>query len=135
MRFASFITAAALTGAAFTATTAMAEESGQALYMDACASCHGTAAMGDGPMAAFMSVNVPSLQDLSQNNDGVFPMLEVIHIIDGRTGVRGHGSEMPVWGRQFKGEMLDAAGIYGSEIYARGKVLSLAYYLETIQSE
>ncbi len=135
MRFASFITAAILTGAAFTATTAMAEESGQVLYMDACATCHGAAGMGEGPMAEFMSVNVPSLQDLAQNNDGVFPMLEVIQIIDGRTGVRGHGSEMPVWGRQFKGEMLDAAGIYGSEIYARGKVLSLAYYLETIQNQ
>ena len=135
MRFAFLMTAAILTGSAFTATTAMAEETGESLYMDACATCHGAAGMGEGPMAEFMSVNVPNLQELAQNNDGVFPMLEVIQIIDGRTGVRGHGSEMPVWGRQFKGEMLDAAGIYGSEIYARGKVLSLAYYLESIQNE
>ena len=42
---------------------------------------------------------------------------------------------MPVWGSQFKAEMLEDAGIYGSEIYARGKVLSLAYYLQSIQSE
>lgn len=135
MRFASFLTAAILTGSALTATTAMAEEEGQALYMDACATCHGAAAMGKGPTAEFMSVAVPSLVELTQNNDGVFPMLEVIQIIDGRTGVRGHGSEMPVWGRQFKAETFDDAGIYGSEIYARGKVLSLAYYLQSIQSE
>jgi len=135
MRFASFMTAAILTGSALTATTATAEETGQSLYMDACASCHGAAGMGTGPMAELMSVNVPGLQELSLNNDGVFPMLDVIYIIDGRTGVRGHGSEMPVWGRQFKGEMLEQAGIYGSEVYARGKVLSLAYYLESIQKE
>jgi mono/diheme cytochrome c family protein len=135
MRFASLLTAAFLTGSALTGTTAMADETGEGLYMDACASCHGAAGMGQGPMAEFMSVNVPSLRALSANNDGVFPMLDVIQIIDGRTGVRGHGSEMPVWGRQFKAEMMDEAGIYGSEVYARGKVLSLAYYLESIQEE
>lgn len=135
MRLASIMTAAFLTGSALTATTAMAEETGQSLYTDACASCHGAAGMGEGTMAEFMSVKVPSLRDLSKNNDGVFPMLDVIQIIDGRTGVRGHGSEMPVWGRQFKAEMLDEAGIYGSEVYARGKILSLAYYLESIQDE
>ena len=130
MRFASLLTAAILT-----ATTAVADETGEALYMDACASCHGAAGMGMGTMAEFMSVKVPSLRGLTASNDGVFPMLDVIHIIDGRTGVRGHGTEMPVWGRQFKAEMLDEAGIYGSEVYARGKVLSLAYYLESIQQE
>jgi hypothetical protein len=135
MRLASFLAAAILVGPAITATTATAEETGQSLYTNACASCHGAAAMGDGTMAEFMSVKVPSLLELTQNNDGVFPMLDVIHIIDGRTGVRGHGSGMPVWGSEFKAEMLDEAGIYGSEIYARGKVLSLAYYLESIQSE
>jgi hypothetical protein len=29
-------------------------------------------------------------------------MLQVIQIIDGRTGVRGHGSEMPVWGSRYQ---------------------------------
>lgn len=135
MRLAFLMTAAILTGSALTATTATADETGQSLYMDACASCHGAAGMGAGPMAEFMSVAVPSLRTLSQNNDGVFPMLDVIQIIDGRTGVRGHGSDMPVWGRQFKAEVLDEAGVYGGEVYARGKILSLAYYLESIQDE
>ena len=135
MRLASFLTATILSASALTANMAMADEEGQELYMDACATCHGAAAMGQGPMAEFMSVNVPSLRELAKNNDGVFPMLDVIQIIDGRTGVRGHGSEMPVWGRQFKAEVIDEVGAYGSEIYARGKILSLAYYLESIQSE
>lgn len=86
-------------------------------------------------MADLMSVEIPDLTQLSLQNDGVFPMLKVIQVIDGRTGVRGHGSEMPVWGRQFTVEVIGDTGIYGSEIYARGKVLSLAYYLESIQKE
>ena len=135
MRLASFLTATILSASALTTNMALADEEGQELYMDACATCHGAAAMGQGPMAEFMSVNVPSLRELAKNNDGVFPMLDVIQIIDGRTGVRGHGSEMPVWGRQFKAEVIDEVGAYGSEIYARGKILSLAYYLESIQSE
>jgi hypothetical protein len=67
-------------------------------YVQACASCHGIAGQGNGPLAEFMTVTVPDLTRISQANDGVFPMLQVIQIIDGRTGVRGHGSEMPVWG-------------------------------------
>jgi mono/diheme cytochrome c family protein len=135
MRLASLLTAALLAGSAFNATTSFADETGEALYTDACATCHGESAMGRGPLAEFMSVRVPSLRELSADNDGVFPMLKVIQIIDGRTGVRGHGSEMPVWGRQFKGEVTDEALQYNSEVIARGKILSLAYYLESIQNE
>lgn len=111
---------------------ARADEAGQSAYMNACASCHGPDGLGDGPMAEFMSVKVPDLTQLSASNEGVFPMLEVIQIIDGRTGVRGHGSEMPVWGDQFRADA-SAAGPYGGEVIARGRVLSLAYYLQSIQ--
>jgi mono/diheme cytochrome c family protein len=135
MRFAPIFTVVILAGSAFIAGAASAEEAGEDLYTDACATCHGAAAMGQGPLAEFMTVKVPNLRELAKNNDGVFPMLAVIQTIDGRTGVRGHGSEMPVWGRQFKAETEEEAGIYGSEIYARGKILSLAYYLESIQDD
>lgn len=135
MRFASVLTAVILTGSALVASTVAADQTGETLYMDACATCHGAAGMGQGPLAEFMTVKVPNLRALSANNDGVFPMLYVIQTIDGRTGIRGHGSQMPVWGRQFKAEVMDESGIYGSEVYARGKILSLAYYLESIQDE
>jgi hypothetical protein len=71
-------------------------------YVQACASCHGIAGQGNGPLAEFMTVTVPDLTRISQENDGVFPMLQVIQIIDGRTGVRGHGSAMPVWGSRYQ---------------------------------
>lgn len=126
---------AAMTAAAMLALgagSAMAEDSGKTEYMNACASCHGAAGLGEGPMAEFMSSKVPDLTKLSAENDGKFPMLRVIHIMDGRTGLRGHGSEMPIWGDIFKAEA-GAAGAYGSEMAARGRILSVGYYLESIQ--
>jgi len=79
-----------------------------------------------------MTVAVPSLTGLSAANDGVFPMLKVIHTIDGRQGTRGHGYPMPVWGSRFEAELEDM-GPYGAEAVVRGRVLSIAYYLESIQ--
>lgn len=79
-----------------------------------------------------MNVDVPSLTDLAARNDGVFPMLEVIQTIDGRQGTRGHGGPMPVWGQRFQ-KGLQNPGPYGGEEAIRGRVLSLAYYLESIQ--
>ena len=115
------------------ATTANAEEIGQAEFGNACASCHGESGKGNGYLAGFLSVGLPDLTTLSQRNDGKFPMLDVIHIIDGRTGVRTHGDAgMPVWGDRYKADA-EAAGSYGSETITRGRILSLVYYLESIQ--
>lgn len=129
-RFTKILAAA---GLAALPALAQADDAGKAEYDAACASCHGAAGMGAGPLAQLMTVPVPDLTKISANNDGVFPMLDVIHVIDGRTGVRGHGYPMPVWGTRFKAEVVEAAGPYGAEIIVRGRVLSLAYYLESIQ--
>ncbi|EPX82004.1 hypothetical protein Salmuc_02369 [Salipiger mucosus DSM 16094] len=102
--------------------------------MNACASCHGAEAKGDGPLAEFLTVEVSDLTQIAARNDGVFPLIDVIHIIDGRTGGRPHGDPMPVWGQRFK-EAMGEAGPYASEIVVRGRILSLAYYIESIQAE
>jgi len=115
------------------AGAAHADDAGKAEYISACAACHGESGVGDGPLAELMTVPVPNLTTLAQANDGVFPMLDVIHVIDGRTGVRGHGYPMPVWGARFKGEVVEEMGEYGAEMVVRGRVLSIAYYLESIQ--
>lgn len=73
------------------------------------------------------------LTGLAARNDGEFPMLQVIHIVDGRTGLRAHGGPMPVYGALFDAEA--EAGPYGGPLYTRGKILSLAYYLESIQQK
>ena len=114
---------------------APADEAGKIEYMNHCAACHGESAVGDGPLAELMTVPVPDLTQVSAQNDGVFPMLEMIQVVDGRTGIRGHGYPMPVWGARFKSEVEGDIGAYASEIVVRGRILSLAYYLESIQPE
>ncbi len=106
---------------------------GAQLFSDYCAACHGTTGKGDGDMANLLTIPAPNLTLLASNNDGEFPMLKVIHMIDGRTGLRGHGDPMPVFGRAFASSEPGADNPYGSVLEVRGRVLSLAMYLESIQ--
>ena len=117
------------------APAALADDAGQVEYMNSCASCHGADGKGEGPVTSSLSFVAPPLTGLAAANDGVFPMLDVIHIVDGRTGVRGHGTEagMPVWGAVYKDPIAGEIGTYGAEAAVRGRILSLAYYLESIQ--
>ena len=115
------------------ATIGAADEIGRAEYMNSCAACHGEGGLGDGPLAELMTVDLPDLTQIKAQNDGVFPTLKVIHIVDGRTGVRGHGYPMPVWGNRFSNEIGGAAGPYGGEVLVRGRILSLVYFLDEIQ--
>lgn len=120
--------------AAVLASGAAADEAGHDFYLEACATCHGETGNGDGPLAELMKITVPALTGLSAANEGVFPMLDVIHVIDGRQSVRGHGNPMPVWGKHFEIQAdVDGHGPYGSEAVVRGRILSIAYYLESIQ--
>jgi len=109
-----------------------ADEAGRAEYLASCASCHGETGAGDGPLAELMTVSMPALTGLSAANDGAFPMLKVIQVIDGRVGIRGHGYPMPVWGARYKADAM-GSGDYAAEIETRGRLLSLALYLQSIQ--
>ena len=113
--------------------TVQAQDLGEQAYMTFCATCHGADAVGAGPLTDLLTVKVADLTQLSANNHGEFPMLRVIHIIDGRTGLRGHGGPMPVYGELFKDEAADFYGPYGAEAVIRGRMLALALYLESIQ--
>ncbi len=142
MLIKKLITSAAVIAAmSLMSGVAIAGSAGEAEYMGSCAVCHGDGALGDGPLSKYMTIEVPGLTELAKANDGEFPMLRVIHIIDGRTGLRGHGDarpdsggNMPVWGDQFEAEEAEMAGVYGAELLVRGRILALAQYLESIQN-
>lgn len=122
-----------------TPSTAAAQDTelGAELYARYCASCHGTRADGYGPassvLAGLLQIDVPDLTTLAERNEGHFPFLGVIHIIDGRLDVPAHGGSMPLWGSVFAVETEPELGLYGSLVEARGRVLSLALYLQSIQ--
>jgi hypothetical protein len=117
--------------AVFTAP-AFADVTGEQEYIVACAGCHGESAMGDGPLAGLLNISTPGLLELKRANDGAFPFEAVLTTIDGRDGVRAHGSTMPVWGERFKASATSERG-ETAEMVARGRILSLVYYLQSIQ--
>ncbi len=121
--------------AAIVAAPVVAQEAapGRTLYMDACAGCHGAEAIGDGPAAELLSVPVPDLTRLAARNDGEFPRLKVIYIIDGRTGIRAHGGPMPVFGSLLSGQPGIEDADDGSPVFADRRILALVDYLESIQ--
>ncbi|MCE5973716.1 cytochrome c [Sinirhodobacter sp. WL0062] len=119
---------------AISPAAAQSPEVGEGLFNQYCSSCHGSGGAGDGPMVEYLTIPSPDLTQLAARNDGAFPMLKVIHIIDGRTGVRGHGGQMPVFGDLFMAEQGEgAARSYTEVLETRGRVLSVAMYLESLQ--
>jgi mono/diheme cytochrome c family protein len=75
---------------------------GARLFRTHCATCHGPAGRGNGPLADQMRTPPPDLTQYTKRNGGVFPSERVSRIIDGRD-VPSHGDrEMPVWGDAFR---------------------------------
>lgn len=130
----SILAGAALTGCLFFAgCAAMADTAGELEYTHRCSACHGMTGQGDGSLADLMTVEVPDLTRISQRNDGEFPMLHIIEMIDGRSDIRAHGIPMPVWGDRFSIEIAPETSEYGAELIVRGRILALATYLQSIQ--
>ena len=89
--------------------------------------------MGDGPLAGLLTIETPNLTSLSADKGGgEFPFEYVLWLIDGREIIRAHGSAMPVWGERYQ---ISASSQRGetAEMVARGRILSLVYYLESVQ--
>ena len=102
---------------------------GAEIYRTYCVSCHGAAALGDGPLAATMKQKPANLTEIAKRNGGVFPSELVFRTIDGRNKVRGHGGpDMPEWGEAFRKSR--EAG----DVERVTKVIqSLVDYLESLQ--
>ncbi len=103
---------------------------GESLFAAYCTSCHGATAEGNGTLATSLRVTPADLTLIQQNNDGTFPLEDVVRKIDGTEKVKGHGSsDMPIWGKAFKqvGE-----NVTGEQI--DDKVKALAFYVRSLQA-
>ena len=108
-------------------------QSGKDSFVTHCATCHGLEGRGDGPMVDVISEVIPDLTQLSERNDGAFPMNVILRTIDGRIPMEGHGGPMPIFGSLFSEDFAEQYAPYVGEEIVRGRILSLAYYLEAIQ--
>lgn len=102
-------------------------QSGEQMYKDYCAACHGPGGKGDGPAAAFLKTWPPDLTTLSQRNKGKYPEVKVKETLLFGTTSHAHGtSDMPVWGPLFRAEDQD-------QKEANARVSRLSQYLESLQ--
>ncbi len=103
-------------------------DAGSQLFRTYCASCHGTSARGDGPLAEQLRRMPPDLTQFTKRNGGMFPSERVYRIIDGRD-VPSHGDrEMPVWGDVFR--MVPGGSGPGG---VKARIDAVVRYLEGIQ--
>lgn len=106
---------------------------GREIFVGACAGCHGEDGTGDGPMAELLTVPVPDLTAITEREGGTFPWLKIVHMVDGRTGLRGHGGPMPIFGAVFTGDTVAADGPDGTPVITSNRVLEVVDYLMSIQ--
>jgi len=105
-----------------------AATAGGTLYLTHCATCHGKAGRGDGPMAPYLRVAPANLAAISARHQGVFPAELVQRIVDGRQALKLHGSSMPIWGDAFS-----PAGNAAADEAAAARIRAIVKYLESIQ--
>lgn len=111
-------------------------DAGQYEFQTSCASCHGAAGKGDGPIATQLKTPPPDLTVLAKKNGGVFPFAKVYDMIEG-ADVASHGTrEMPVWGWEYKVQ----AGEYSHETTTsqeavQKRILTLLEYLNQLQQK
>ncbi len=109
----------------------LSTRSGPQLYQQFCASCHGKAGEGDGPVAPFFKLLPPDLTLIARRSGGTFPTERIRRIVDGRSILPPHGArEMPVWGMEFAWATDDP--LVGREV-ADAAIGRLVEYLRAIQ--
>ena len=102
--------------------------SGEQMYKDYCASCHGADGKGRRPVPAYLTKQPPDLTMLAKSHGGTFPEEYVATILRFGLGLPTHGtSDMPVWGPIF--QQLDNY----NEAAVQRRIKNLCDYLDSIQ--
>ena len=110
---------------------------GQDIFQQNCAMCHGPEGNGDGEIAVLFKLKPKALSQLSKENGGEYPFELVYQTLKATKAVQGHGTEMPVWGGYFQVERaLNDPSMENDEAMAAiGRLLSVVYYIETLQEK
>ena len=102
--------------------------SGEEMYVNYCAACHGRDGSGNGPAASAFKTPPSNLKVLTSKNDGKFPGSHVFQILQNGPGnATAHGStDMPVWGKVFQ--------TIGDSAQTHQRLYNLTKYVESLQA-
>lgn len=106
---------------------------GRDLYLTHCAACHGSDGKG-GAQKGTDQIKPADLTKIAQRRDGVWPMLEVMSIIDGYTKATKPREGMPVVAELNEGPQTVFDSGNGRGLAVPERLVAVATYLETIQS-
>ncbi len=115
------------------ACSPVSETSGRTIYADKCAACHGSSGKGDGELATRLATSPADLTRIAARRDGVWPMLEVMGIIDGYSTRYLPGTQMPIYDEFLEGNLVSFDTGNGIQQRTPAGLLAIAQYLETIQ--
>lgn len=110
-----------------------AESPGKDLFAENCVFCHGTAGRGDGPKAGKLGTPPPDLTKIAARRDGVWPMLELMAIIDGYSRNTLPREDMPVFENFLDNEMVEFDTGNGVDVLVPSKLIEIVNYLEALQ--
>lgn len=111
-----------------------AQSAGKTLYMENCVSCHGDTGRGDGPLAKGSGAPPADLTRIAARRDGVWPMLEVMAIVDGYSRSTLPSEDMPIFDDFLNDDMIDFDTGNGVSALAPIKLIEIVNYLETLQN-
>jgi mono/diheme cytochrome c family protein len=104
--------------------------SGQEMYHNYCAVCHGKDGAGNGPAASALKATPTDLTALAQKAGGKYPALHVTSVIRGEAELPAHGNkDMPVWGPLF------FRLSQGHESEVQQRIANLNQYIEAMQKK
>jgi len=104
--------------------------SGQEMFKEYCAVCHGVEGKGNGPAATALKKTPANLTELAQRNGGKFPELKVYGTIKGDVEMPAHGSrDMPMWGSLFQSVS------HGNQSEVQMRIANLTAYVQSIQGK
>lgn len=102
--------------------------SGEVMYRQFCAACHGSHAKGNGPAAPTLKRQPPDLTTLAKRHGGKFPYDYVSSVLRFGPGSSAHGSpDMPTWGPIFQ------TADKKDERAVQDRIRNLADYLASLQ--
>src|SRR5258708_1765080 len=104
--------------------------SGDQMFRQYCAACHGADAKGNGPVQSALKIPAPNLRTLAKRYGGKFPYEYVTGVLRFGPSLASHGSaDMPTWGPIF--EYIDNH----NQSSVQQRIKNLSEYLASLQEK